>query len=312
MCCCAIVDLLNNAVSRESDYLADRSSADALLRGSLRTIRTVTGSAAPAREAQVSNSSILATLLLFLCGLLPGGGGQAQEPRIEVVDVEIVLAVDASGSIDRVELQMQLDGIAAAFRDKAVLRAIMSGQYRKVSAALLVWSDAAYRKIPSKWHIIDDPASADIFAHEVETFAKDFGGVFSVVGGGTGIGDALAYALKMIKRNNSNGVRQVVDISGDGIETPPWSKGAVELPEAREMAMKQGVNVNGLAILNEVPDLDEWYRRNVIVGQGSFVLTARKIDDYGKAIRKKLLREFTSFAVGQTHQPGKLAVNNSR
>jgi|GEM_PF-2452700 len=236
------------------------------------------------------SSKILFCLAATGWAMMAGsGGGWAGE-----VDVEIVLAVDASGSVNKSELQMQLDGIAAAFRNKDVLNAITSGRNHKVAAALLIWSDAAYRKVPTKWHIIGSRRAAESFAKIVQGFRQHLGGIFSVIGGGTGIGDGLAYALKMIERNGSAAPRRIVDISGDGIETKPWSKGAVRLPEARAAAALRHVTVNGLAILTDVPDLDDWYRANVIVGAASFVIKARDFRDYGRAIRMKLLRELTT------------------
>ncbi len=245
--------------------------------------------------------TILALALIFVLSSHSATRAQitnAQTARPQSVDVKIILAVDASGSINRTELRLQLDGIAAAFRDKDVLRAIISGPHRRISTAMLIWSDAAYRKIPTKWHIVHNRSTAENFASEVEDFARDFGGVFSVVGGGTGIGDALAYALNMMADNKAFAARRVIDVSGDGVETPPWSKGAIELPQAREAARLSGVMVNGLAILNDNPNLDNYYRRNLIVGRGSFVMKVAQLNDYGDAIRKKLLRELQSNVIG--------------
>ena len=214
------------------------------------------------------------------------------------VDLEIVLAVDASGSVNRNELKLQLDGIAAALRDQTVQRAITLGPNRKIAASMLIWSDAAFAKFPTEWHVLDSPASAEIFAKKVENFQDTMSGFAAIGGGGTGLGDGLAYALEMINNNGINAQRRIVDVSGDGVETHPWNKGAIMLPEARSLAMTSNATVNGLAITTDIQDLTQWYRQNVAVGPGSFVLTATNFQDFKRAIRKKLLREFSPPAIG--------------
>ncbi len=215
------------------------------------------------------------------------------------VDIKIVLAVDASGSVDRSELKLQLDGISAAFRDPEILAAIGKGALRKILIAVVIWSDAAYNKVPTGWFLIDSPQSAEVFARKVETFTIQHGAITSVGGGGTGLGSGLAYALAMIRDNKIMATRQIVDISGDGPESKPWQKDAIILPEARALAKQLKVTVNGLAIETDVADLTDYYRNNVIIGPGSFAMSARDFVDYKRAIKKKLLRELSPLAVGQ-------------
>ncbi len=214
------------------------------------------------------------------------------------VDLEIVLAVDASGSVDKTELQLQLGGIAAAFRDKTVQRAIIQGPNQKIAVSMLIWSDAAFAKFPTDWHILESSQTAEAFASVVETFRETTAGVTAIGGGGTGLGDGLAFALGMIESNGINAHRRIVDISGDGIETPPWNEGAIILPQARNMAKNSKVTVNGLAITTDNDDLTDWYRKHVAIGPGNFVLSANSYHDFKRAIREKLLREFSAPAIG--------------
>ena len=209
------------------------------------------------------------------------------------VDLEIVLAVDSSGSVDEHEFILQLGGIAAALRDQSVHAAIVSGPHGRVAVSLLVWSDSAFPKFATGWAVLDSPQTAIEFADLVETFHSKVGRSKGIGGGGTAIGDALAYAITMLDQNGIDGARRVIDISGDGIETPPWFKAALMLPAARQLAVEQGVLVNGLAITTDFADLVDYYRGNVIVGPGSFVIEARGFDDFKRAIREKLEREFT-------------------
>jgi hypothetical protein len=100
----------------------------------------------------------------------------------------------------------------------------------------------------------------------------------------------MAAAIRKLDRNGMTAPRQVVDVSGDGRETPPRET-VVLIPMANAMARARGVMVNGLAITNEDPALAVWYRDNVIAGPGSFVITATDYEDFSDAIRRKLLRE---------------------
>ena len=109
--------------------------------------------------------------------------------------------------------------------------------------------------------------------------------------GGTGIGMGVAAAIRKLDRNGLSAPRQVVDVSGDGRETPP-RENVVMMPMARALADARGVTINGLAIIDEEDlSLEHWYRNNVITGPGSFVITADELCEFRTAIRKKLLKE---------------------
>jgi hypothetical protein len=108
--------------------------------------------------------------------------------------------------------------------------------------------------------------------------------------GGTGIGAGVAFAVRILARNGFSAPRQVVDVSGDGRETPP-RENVVMMPMARALADARGVTLNGLAILNDDPDLASWYRNNVITGRGAFVIPVDDYSDFAQAIVEKLIRE---------------------
>lgn len=228
----------------------------------------------------------IAALLLLLGQIVLSTAASAED-----VDLELVLAVDGSGSVNEQEFGLQLGGIAAAFRSPRIQRAISLGPLRKIAVALMVWSDAAFPKVRTKWYVIDSPASAETFAQIVDAFYPRTGRNKGQGGGGTGIGSGVAFALNMIKGNKINGTRQVIDVSGDGIETEPWYNKAVVMPQAKLMAAALEVTINGLAILADFPRLDEYYRDNVITGNGAFVMQAADFVDFEEAIKEKLYRE---------------------
>jgi hypothetical protein len=201
----------------------------------------------------------------------------------EAVDLELVLAIDSSSSVDGVEWALQMQGYAAAFRDPRIHAAVASGPNKRIGVAVVVWADATVPRWESPWFMLAAPA-------DCERLAAYMTGLGRGALGGTGIGAGIATAIRKLERNGLTAPRQVVDVSGDGRETPP-RENVVLIPMANAMARARGVTVNGLAILNEDPDLAAWYRGNVIAGRGAFVMTAVDYADFADAIVRKLLRE---------------------
>lgn len=224
---------------------------------------------------------LMAILLLFF-----PAAARAANART-AVDLELVLAVDASGSVDENEFILQLAGIAAAFRDEEVQNAIVSGPRARIAVVVEVWADSSTQKDETEWFVLKGPADCKKFANLVEHLPRR-------VEGGTGIGSAIARAVRLMQYNTIDAPRQVVDVSGDGIETPIREDVGILLPQARAMADSLHVIVNGLAITNEVQDLDIYYRNNVITGSGSFVMKATDYVDFREAVRAKLVREIAA------------------
>ena len=215
----------------------------------------------------------LAAIAAVAAALAPSAA-RAGEP----VDIELVLAVDVSSSVDGAELALQRAGLAAAFRDPELIDAI-TALPRGVAVALVVW--AGVQETAVAWRRLTDRASAEDFAARVEAaLPAAFG-----AGGNTAIGDALIRSLEELAGNGFDG-RAKIDVSGDG-----RSNSGASPSQVRDGAVRAGVTINGLAILNEQPNLAEFYRMNVIGGPGAFVMTADDYHDFGEALRRKLIRE---------------------
>ena len=214
----------------------------------------------------------------------------------EEVDLELVLAMDASGSISEHEYWLQLKGTSNAFRDLEIIEAIQAGPVGKIAVAIMLWSDASNPKEKSNWFILKDKNSIHQFANFIETFQLNDDNTLAIGGGGgTGIGSGVQEALSMIASNGHEGLRKVIDVSGDGIETEFDFSKSIMIRDAKLLATLQDVTINGLPILgSNYPDLDEYYRNEVIIGQGAFIVTAKNFDDFGRAIKEKLLREIRS------------------
>lgn len=201
----------------------------------------------------------------------------------KTVDLELVLAVDASGSVDDREYTLQLEGIARGFRDATVRRAIRSGPTKSIAVNMLVWAEPQIPKDTTGWFVIASDAEAERFAAMVAAFPRQQSGA-------TAIGEGIAAALRAIGGNDIEAARAVVDVSGDGRESVA-REFTVLVGQARAMALSRGVVINGLAIQNEVSDLADYYRRNVQAGPDSFVMATKDYEDFAEAMRLKLLRE---------------------
>jgi hypothetical protein len=221
------------------------------------------------------------------------------------VDLELVLAVDASGSVDQREYALQTGGIAAGFRDETVLAALQSGAQGQIAVALVTWADSATPKDVSPWHLIADAASAERFARMAESFPRR-------VLGGTGIGEAVEFSARQFDRNGLTGSRRVIDLSGDGSETTP--RDFVVTPKlARVFALNRGITINALAILTDEPDLEAYYRAQIVGGPGAFTLAVASYEDFAKAIRAKLIREIEYRPeMSETGPPGQSSIQLAR
>lgn len=204
------------------------------------------------------------------------------------VDLELVLAVDISGSIDTEEAKLQREGYVAAFVHPEVVRAITGGYHGRIAVAYVEWASAWDQRLVVGWRLIEDPASAEAFAAELAAAPIQ-------IGQRTSISAAIDYALPMFEGNGFEAERRVIDISGDG----PNNDGEA-IWFARGRADAKGVVVNGLPIINDrpnrwgfptSPDLDRYYEGCVVTGPGAFVVVAESFATFGEAVRRKLLLE---------------------
>ncbi len=219
---------------------------------------------------------ILATLI---------GLATAPQAAAEDVDLQLVLAIDSSSSVNMDEYYLQLEGYAAAFRHPDLLKAIASGPRQAIAVALFEWSGPGRQTVNFPWRRLSAAGDLDGFAAELAIAPR------LVLGGETAIGDAVDFALDLFARSEFGGGRRVIDVSGDGA-----SNQGRPVAAARDDAVFQGVVINGLAVLNEEPGVDTFYAQHVIGGPGAFVISARDYTDFADAILKKLIREITTIA----------------
>ena len=195
------------------------------------------------------------------------------------VDLELVLAIDSSGSVSFEEFELQAHGIARAFRDPEVIEAIEGAAPNGIAICLIQWSGRRQHLVTIDWTLVTDAVSAHALAARINAMGR-------VLIGETAIADALRFAHEQLASDSFQGTRQIIDLSGDGMTNAGGDPDPV-----RDAAALAGITINGLAILNESPSLDRYYADHVIGGPDAFVVAAKDYHDFAHAIRHKLLRE---------------------
>jgi Protein of unknown function (DUF1194) len=196
------------------------------------------------------------------------------------VNVELLLALDTSASVSRQEFELQLKGIAQAFRDPDVLAAVDNLRPLGVAIGVMQWGGVGDSRLIIPFTHVETARDAKAFGFLVGRTYR-FTGASS-----TAIVTAIEDGVALVERNGFDGERRVIDVSGDGKDNSGLS-----LEDARELANETGVVINGLAIEADEAGLSQYYRDHVITGPDSFVETARGFDDFARAITAKLVRE---------------------
>ncbi|MCH7932052.1 MAG: DUF1194 domain-containing protein [Proteobacteria bacterium] len=217
----------------------------------------------------------------------------------EPVDLALVLAVDSSSSVNFHEFNLQMGGLADAFRDGAVLNAIKAAAPNGIAVTLVQWSSPDRQALAFGWTEVRDAASAEAVARMIDLTPR------LVEGGGTAISDAIDFSIRLL--DGVAAARRVIDVSGDGRNNMGSSTTATSPLPASPRAAAAGITVNGLPILNEDPALDGYYLSRVIVGADAFVLVADDYEDFGRAIRLKLITEITGAPMALLPAPATLA-----
>ena len=199
---------------------------------------------------------------------------------MDPVDLALVIALDGSASVDLREFDLITRGLAWALRQPDVIAGLTGGPARASLAAVLLWSGTGAHDTVVDWTYLGTVAATDAFADQVENAPR------SIRPGGTAIGEALIASFMLLGQLPAPATRHVIDVAGDGASNEGRAPGPI-----RDRFVAAGLTINGLCILNEEPDLLDYYRANVIGGPGAFALACATYADFAHAMRDKLLRE---------------------
>lgn len=218
------------------------------------------------------------------------GPARAADP----VDVALVLAVDVSRSIDEDEARLQREGYRSAVSDPVVVAAIRGGLIGSVAVAYVEWAGIEYQRTIIPWRRIGNLGEAQAWAQELEQAPRNSLSWTSISG-------AIRHARGLMRECPWEPTRQVIDVSGDGVNNsgPPADT-------ERDAAIAEGITINGLPIINDRPTfgrmppvpLDDYYRDNVVGGDGHFMIVAEDFESFGMAVKRKLIREIAGMAGG--------------
>ncbi|MBV9687743.1 MAG: DUF1194 domain-containing protein [Alphaproteobacteria bacterium] len=228
--------------------------------------------------------ALVAIAFLIFCSL----GGQA---RSAGVDLELILAADVSRSIDDAEFDLQRKGYAAALTDERVLTAIRGRSGAAIGVSFIEWSGDEDQQVVVDWTEIRDEEDAGTIATAILAAPRSFMGR-------TSISAAIDFAMARFASSKWPEGRHIIDISGDGT-----NNSGRPVTEARDQAIAQGVTINGLAIINDKPNLGYsahtqppgglplYYRQNVIGGPNAFLLVVQDFKSFADAMAQKLAKE---------------------
>ncbi len=195
------------------------------------------------------------------------------------VDLALVLAVDASLSIDDGEFRLQLDGYARAFRDARVIHAATTGPFEAILVTFAQWSyyGSMHQSVP--WIRVSSASDSLELAAAIARVERRMGSATSLSG-------AIEGSMALLDRAGAQARRRVIDVSGDG-----RNNNGPDPVYARDRAIARGIVINGLPILSEDPWLDAYYRARVIGGLNAFSRPANSMADFDRAVLEKLLLE---------------------
>jgi len=228
----------------------------------------------------------------FVLGLtLAAFAFPAAPAAAEPVDLLLVLSADVSRSVNEEKFRLQRQGYAEAFADRRVLNSITGGRYGRIAVAFVEWAGLGEQSLVVDWTLIKDAETAKQFGDHLLEAPRSFMGR-------TSISTGIDFAMEQLARAPFEAERRIIDVSGDGTHNS-----GRDVRAARDEAVAKGVTINGLVILSAFPlpnfpqhthppgGLPNYYRDNVIGGDGAFVMTAQDFQSFGRAIINKLIKE---------------------
>ena len=215
----------------------------------------------------------------------------------QAVDLALVLVTDVSRSIDDSEFKLEKEGYATAFTDPKVVAAIKGGMVGSIAVAYVEFASSFEVRTVLDWTVIHDDATAKGFVEKLAAAPRSFWGR-------TAISAGIDHAVQLLAESGFDTSHRMIDVCGDGT-----NNAGRDVQEARDDAIKAGITINGLAIINDHPvswtyahvqppgGLAKYYRENVTGGPSSFVLEVHDFHVFGEAMARKLVNEIASLPI---------------
>jgi uncharacterized protein DUF1194 len=229
----------------------------------------------------------LSTIRLAAALLFAVATPETARPQTSV-DLQLVLAVDVSGSVNPQRFELQKMGYVAAFQNRRVLDAILGGRNQSIAVTMMQWSGPFLQSQVVPWTVLKDESSVKGLAGAIESTPR------MMYGGGTSISGAIDQAATLFPQAPYKAERRVIDVSGDGSNNRGRS-----VTQARDEAVDAGIVINGLPILAFEPYLDQYFKDYVIGGPGAFMIAAKSFETFAEAILMKLIIEIADRRPGQ-------------
>ncbi len=248
----------------------------------------------PARRKTLRPAAIVGLVVLAATLIFAGWHGNAAPGLLRLagqaaipVDIELVIAVDVSYSMDPDEQALQREGYIQALTSREFLRALKEGMHGRIAVTYFEWANFTDQRVIVPWRLIEGPESADAVANEIAAAPYRRASRTSISG-------ALLFAMPLFEASGYRGIRRVIDVSGDGT-----NNNGSPVTLARDEAVAKGITINGLPIMLKRPnvgmmdieDLDLYYEDCVIGGPGAFVVPIRERLKFIEATRTKLVLE---------------------
>ncbi len=230
---------------------------------------------------------VLLLVLAFAAQSIP-----AQAQTKQVVDLELALLVDVSASVSDEEFRLQAGGLATAFQSAAVLEAIRATVRKGMVVSVIQWANETSQRVSVDWTMVAGEDDVRWLSARISSMPR------LIQGGHTAISNALAFGMGQIDSNRFEGLRRVIDLSGDG-----RNNDGLPLLTVRRQVIERGITINGLAILNELPLLDQYFRDYLIGGSGAFYIVADDYHAFARAMSEKLVQEITSTPLSKNFGP---------
>lgn len=221
---------------------------------------------------------------LFGVGLIIAVVFAGQKTRASSgVDVAILIALDVSASVDVSEFDLMREGLAAAISSPEVASAVVNGKRGAIAVSVVQWSGFTEQEMKLDWTRLSSIAELTDFADRIRKMNRRY------KDGATDIGGALSYSRKKVLSSPFQANRNVIDLVGDGPNNVNYSP-SIE----RDLTIKDGITINGLAVIGEVSMLEEYFIRFIIGGPNAFVEKTADFDGFRRAMERKLIREIGS------------------